>query len=69
MIHSLIEELVDDHEIVAKTFFFELTEIILENLGKAKEKGQYKRDIGVALCDGAEVQVGELKERKKGKSL
>lgn len=56
-IHHLVEELVDDYEVVADGFFFELFEVLGEDFDDFVKKQKDFGGVGVAFCEGEEVEV------------
>ena len=57
-IHHFVEEFVDDDEVVADGFFFEGFEVFGEGLDEAVEEEEEGCWVGVAFCEGEEVEVG-----------
>lgn len=57
-VHHLVEELVDDDEVVADGFLLEGLEVLGEDGDEAVEEEEEGGRVGVALCEGEEVEVG-----------
>ncbi len=57
-IHHLVEELVDDDEVVADGFLLEGFEVFGEDGDEAVEEEEEGGRVGVAFCEGEEVEVG-----------
>jgi hypothetical protein len=56
-IHHLVQQFVYDDEIVSYTFLLKLFEIFSEDLDNFVEEKQDLGGIGVAFCEGEEVEI------------
>lgn len=56
-IHHLVEQLINNDEVVSYTLLFELFEVFCEDLHDLVKEKEDLGGIGVALCQGKEVEV------------
>ena len=60
VVHDLVQELVDDHEVVSNGLLLELFEVVREDVHESVEECHERHRVGVRARQGQEVEVAVL---------